>query len=82
MDNKTVNSLKSLYGLPMEVEYCKSCLMSNQRPNMCSEHNNKEKQNKSGIGFTDGICDACRFKDNKDNKHNEHDKHILTHNEN
>ena len=41
--------------------------MSNQRPNMCSEHNNKEKQNKSGIGFKDGICDACRHKDKKNN---------------
>ena len=48
---------KSLYGLPDEVEYCKTCLMSNQRPNMCSEHNN-EGQKKSGIFFKDGICDA------------------------
>jgi len=61
------NNLKenSLYGLPDEVEYCKTCLMSNQRPNMCSEHNN-EGQKKSGIFFKDGICDACRFKDIKE----------------
>ena len=62
-DNK---GLSSLFGLPLEVEYCKSCLISNQRPNMCSEHNNTEEQNKSGIGFKEGVCDACRFKVKKD----------------
>ena len=56
---------KSLYGLPAEVKFCKSCLMSNQRPSMTSEHNNKEVQKKSGIGFIDNICDACRYKDKK-----------------
>ena len=34
------------YRLPTEVEYCKTCTMSNQRPR---------------IVFKDGICSACRY---------------------
>ena len=31
-DNNHEN-LKARYGLPKEVKYCKSCVISNQRPN-------------------------------------------------
>ena len=53
------------FGLPEKVEYCKKCLMSNQRPNMCSEHNNQLEQKKTGIHFENGICEACRYNENK-----------------
>lgn len=56
----------TLYNLPSEVEYCKKCLMSNQRPNMTSEHYNTIEQKKNIIKFTDGICDACKYFEHKD----------------
>lgn len=56
--NKNVTAL---YGLPKEIEFCKSCIVSNQRPNSTIEFkNNATKQKKSTITFDkDGICDAC-----------------------
>ena len=53
------------YGLPDKIDNCKTCLMSNQRPNMCDEHNNQIKQKKVGIYFEDGICEACIHNKNK-----------------
>ena len=35
--------------------------MSNQRPNMCSEHYNTSEQNKDTTKFHDEICDACKY---------------------
>ena len=60
-----MNKNKIEYGLPDKIEYCKVCLMSNQRPNMCDEHNNQLKQKKVGIYFEDGICEACINNKNK-----------------
>ena len=50
---------RTKYGLPKNIEYCKSCLMSNQRPNMCPEHYHAKEKPKSIIKFKNGICDAC-----------------------
>ena len=33
-----------LYNLPKNVTYCKSCLMSNQRPDTTAEHYNKNEK--------------------------------------
>ena len=30
----------SLYGLPEKIEYCKKCVISNQRPNSAVEYRN------------------------------------------
>ena len=57
--------MKTFYNLPEKIIYCKNCLMSNQRPNMCSEHYNTVEQKKTTIKFHDDICDACRFNDQK-----------------
>ena len=57
-----------LYGLSEDIKYCKNCLMSNQRPNMCPEHYHTKENAKSIIKFTDGICDACLLKNKKDNE--------------
>jgi N-acetyl sugar amidotransferase len=38
------------YGVPTNVDYCKRCVISNQRPR---------------ITFKDGICSACQFSDHK-----------------
>ena len=48
-----------------EIEYCKICLMSNQRL-MCPEHFHTKEKAKSIIKFTNNICDGCLLKE-KDN---------------
>ena len=49
------------YGLPLEVRYCKRCVISNQRPNSVPEHLHTIDQKKTTIAFDEeGICDACR----------------------
>ena len=45
--------LKSLYGLPATVKYCKKCTISNQRPRITFD--------------SDGVCSACRFQEFKRN---------------
>jgi len=50
----------SMYGLPEKVEFCKLCTMSNQKPNPVVEFHNSDNQ-KKGISFNDGICNACKY---------------------
>ena len=57
--------MNTYYNLPEEVKYCKYCLMSNQRPNMCAEHYNTKEQKKEIIKFHGDVCDACKFKEKK-----------------
>ena len=48
------------YGLPREVKYCKTCVISNQRPNSAQEFKHSKASKKETINFTDdGICEAC-----------------------
>jgi len=50
------------YGLPAEVEFCKRCVISNQRPSSVVEFKNRPANKKPTIGFgEDGICEACRY---------------------
>jgi len=50
------------YGLPQEVKYCKTCVISNQRPSSVIEFKNKPSDKKTTINFDDdGICSACRY---------------------
>ena len=54
------------YGLPPEVKFCKSCVISNQRPSSTAEFKNDGKKPKQVINFdANGVCDACRVKDSK-----------------
>ena len=51
-----------MYGLPEVVQFCKLCVISNQRPSSTVEFTHKLSDNKKTISFDeDGICDACRF---------------------
>lgn len=53
---------ETLYGLPKDVLFCKSCVISNQRPNSAVEYQNQPNAQKKTIGFdAHGICDACNF---------------------
>ena len=56
------------YGLPIDVMYCKKCVISNQRPNSTIEFLNNSDQNKATIKFDqDGVCDACNLSERKKN---------------
>ena len=60
------NELKVLYGLPSKVSFCKSCVISNQRPSSTVEFKNSANQDKKTIFFDkQSICDACRVKEKK-----------------
>ena len=50
------------YGLPAKVAFCKSCVISNQRPNSAIEFQHTRDSLKTTIGFDEeGVCDACRL---------------------
>jgi N-acetyl sugar amidotransferase len=54
------------YGLPIEVLFCKKCVISNQRPNSAVEYNNVSGAKKPTIAFDEnGVCDACNFAERK-----------------
>lgn len=56
------------YGLPLEVRFCKTCVISNQRPNSAVEYSHTKKTKKATINFDEqGICDACRVTEQKNN---------------
>lgn len=50
------------YGLPLNVGFCRACVISNQRPNSAVEYEHTAASVKKTINFSDdGICDACRL---------------------
>ncbi|MCW8387227.1 N-acetyl sugar amidotransferase [Fluoribacter dumoffii] len=60
------DKLEVKYGLPRNVEFCKLCVISNQRPNSAVEYEHKKESKKSTINFDEeGICDACRVAERK-----------------
>jgi len=58
------DKIESLFGLPTEVQYCKSCVMSNQRPSSTIEFKNVDKKDSLAIDDR-GICSACRQHERK-----------------
>tara|TARA_Y100000768_G_scaffold383519_1_gene365821 strand:- start:1132 stop:2331 length:1200 start_codon:yes stop_codon:yes gene_type:complete len=61
--------MRKSYGLPENVVFCKSCVISNQRPNSSIEFLSKSRDKKSGILISDdGICSACKYSNIKDNE--------------
>lgn len=62
-------SREALYGLPEQVRFCKTCVISNQRPNSTVEFQHTQKSKKGTIQFSaDGVCDACRLAEQKHNQ--------------
>ena len=54
------------YGLPPTVEFCKRCVISNQRPNSAVEYQHTRAASKNTIHFdSEGVCDACRLAEQK-----------------
>ena len=59
---KDATKLETLYGLPSDVCYCRSCVISNQRPNSAVEYQHTRGSTKKTIHFDEnGVCDACNF---------------------
>lgn len=59
---KSAANPSTRYGLPAEVRFCKSCVISNQRPNSAVEYQHTRQSTKKTIHFDEnGICDACNF---------------------
>lgn len=52
---------EAYYGLPHEVEFCKKCVISNQRPVSEIEFKHTIKTKKRSMNLDEeGVCDACR----------------------
>lgn len=52
---------ETMYGLPQQVRFCASCVISNQRPNSAVEFKHTRESKKATIHFdAEGVCDACR----------------------
>ncbi len=56
----------SLFGLPEKVIFCKTCVISNQRPRSVVEFKNLDNL-KKGIFFDGYECEACKFQKIKEN---------------
>ena len=53
-------------GLPLDIKFCKKCVISNQRPCSTVEFKNNKFEKKDTIFFdSDGICDSCKYTDTK-----------------
>jgi N-acetyl sugar amidotransferase len=60
------NNPEAYYGLPSHISFCKSCVISNQRPNSTVEFKHTTASRKSTIHLDDaGVCDACRVAEQK-----------------
>ncbi|WP_440980932.1 N-acetyl sugar amidotransferase [Shinella sumterensis] len=58
---------RPMYGLPQHVQFCRKCVISNQRPNSAVEYKHTAESKKTVIAFDEeGVCDACR---NAERKH-------------
>jgi N-acetyl sugar amidotransferase len=63
--------MKSNFGLPLNVRFCKKCVISNQRPVTLVETKHSNKEKKKSTNFDEnGICDACNWSKIKKNEIN------------
>jgi N-acetyl sugar amidotransferase len=54
------------YGLPSEVKFCRSCVISNQRPNSAVEFQHQATSKKATISLDkNNVCDACKVAEEK-----------------
>ncbi len=54
------------YGLPREVAFCQSCVISNQKPTSAVEYKHTAASKKETVAIgEDGICSACRVSEEK-----------------
>lgn len=68
MNAKNAESVnhEAYYGLPADVRFCRSCVMSNQRPASAVEFRHTRDSRKTTLAFDEnGVCDACRVAEQK-----------------
>jgi N-acetyl sugar amidotransferase len=58
--------LEVKYGLPPEVKFCRSCVLSNQRATPSIIIQDQRNSKKTTIPFADGLCQACSVVQKKD----------------
>lgn len=59
--------MKTMYGLPEKVVFCKKCVMSNQRPASTQEFKNNAESKKVTLFIDEnGVCDACKMAEIKE----------------
>ena len=57
------------FGLPRKVQFCRECVMSNQKPNSCQEFEHTIRSKKATMVIQeDGVCDACHACHNKEGR--------------
>ena len=57
-------ALETLWGLPVEVKFCRRCVFSNQRPLSTNEYDHTSASVKETLDFDEeGVCRACRQMD-------------------
>lgn len=62
----TTENLKAYFGLPEKVQFCKKCVISNQRPSSSNEYKHNIDSKKVTIYFDEeGVCYACRVNESK-----------------
>ncbi len=55
-------TLRTYFGLPKKIIFCKKSLISNQRPNKNIEFNNNKKQKKKTLAIDKhGISDSWKY---------------------
>jgi len=60
-------ALEIKYGLPADVRFCRTCVISNQRPASSTEFKHRRDSKKDTIRFDEnGVCDACRYAEAKE----------------
>tara|TARA_B000000475_G_C15993611_1_gene446049 strand:- start:175 stop:1491 length:1317 start_codon:yes stop_codon:yes gene_type:complete len=68
-DFKKDESSVTKYGLPADVKFCTSCVMTNQLPKSEVEHTHNKRTIKKTIDFhDDGKCAACHTTEDKKNR--------------
>ena len=68
-DFKKDKSSVTKYGLPADVKFCTSCVMTNQLPKSEVEHTHNKRTIKYTIDFhDDGKCAACHTTEDKKNR--------------
>jgi len=66
MNKNSKSKYPAYYGLPQDVVFCKSCVISNQRPSSTIEFLNKFTEKKKVISFnSENICSSCQYKNIK-----------------
>ncbi len=62
--------MEPFYNLPEKIIFCKSCVLSNQRPSSYPEFQHKKERkgaNYLNIDPKTGVCDACKVSEHKEN---------------